>query len=162
MKTIQGVWKSILPGSSFSYTFFDDFFNSLYQKEDQQGKAIAFFSLIAFIITCLGMLGQILQVTINKTKEIGIRRINGAKGLDIIMMLNKEFLIGVILAFAMAVPISFFVMNKWMEDFAYKTSMSWWIFALAGIISLVITILTVSGQSWKAATKNPVEALRYE
>jgi putative ABC transport system permease protein len=162
MNEIKEIWKSVLPTAPFSYTFFDDYFNSLYHKEDQQGKAIAFFSLIAFIITCLGMFGQILQVTINKTKEIGIRRINGARGYDIIKMLNKEFLIGVILAFVIAVPISFLVMNKWMEDFAFKTSLSWWIFALAGIITLIITLMTVSGQSWRAATKNPVDALRYE
>jgi putative ABC transport system permease protein len=84
----------------------DEYFNSLYHKEDQQGKATAMFSLIAFIITCLGMLGQIMQVTINKTKEIGIRRINGAKVSEIMRMLNKEFIIGVLLAFLIAVPIS--------------------------------------------------------
>lgn len=162
MQEFHRIWKSILPGATFSYSFFDDFFNSLYHKEDQQGKAIAFFSLIAFIITCLGMFGQILQVTMNRTKEIGIRRINGAKVSDIIILLNKEFLIGVLLAFVIAVPVSFYAMNKWMENFAYKTSMSWWIFVLAGIISLGIVLFTISGQSWRAATRNPVEALRYE
>jgi putative ABC transport system permease protein len=140
----------------------DEYFNSLYHKEDQQGKATAMFSLIAFIITCLGMLGQIMQVTINKTKEIGIRRINGAKVSEIMRMLNKEFIIGVLLAFLIAVPISIFIMNKWIENFAYKTSMSWWIFGLAGIMALGIALLTVSWQSWMAATRNPVEALRYE
>src|SRR5664280_1548748 len=87
MKVIQGIWKSILPGTPFTYTFLDEYFNSLYHKEDQQGKAIAMFSLIAFIITCLGMLGQIMQVAINKTKEIGIRRINGAKVSEIMSCL---------------------------------------------------------------------------
>ena len=162
MKVIHGIWKSILPGTPFSYTFLDEYFNSLYHKEDQQGKATAMFSLIAFIITCLGMLGQIMQVTINKTKEIGIRRINGAKVSEIMRMLNKEFIIGVLLAFLIAVPVSIFIMNKWIENFAYKTSMSWWIFGLAGIMALGIALLTVSWQSWRAATRNPVEALRYE
>jgi len=108
------------------------------------------------------MLGQIMQVTINKTKEIGIRRINGAKVSEIMRMLNKEFIIGVLLAFLIAVPVSIFIINKWIENFAYKTSMSWWIFGLAGIMALGIALLTVSWQSWRAATRNPVEALRYE
>jgi putative ABC transport system permease protein len=162
INSLHEIWKSVLPESQFSFTFFNDYFNSLYHKEDQQGKAIALFSLIAFIITCLGMLGQILQVTINKTKEIGIRRINGATISDIMNMLNKEFMIGVILAFLIAVPVSFIVMNKWMENFAYKTSMSWWIFASGGLFALVMALVTVSSQSWRAATRNPVEALRYE
>jgi len=162
MNALQKIWKSLLPGTQFSYIFFDEYFDSLYRREDRQGKAIAFFSMIAFIITCLGMLGQILQVTVNKTKEIGIRRINGAKVTEIVTMLNKEFLVGVILAFIIAVPVSFFAMNKWIENFAYKTSFSWWIFALAGLFTLLITFFTVSFQSLRAATRNPVEALRYE
>ena len=162
MKILHDTWKSIVPEAKFSYIFLEDYFNSLYRKEEQQGNAIAAFSLIAFIITCLGMLGQILQVTINKTKEIGIRRINGATISDIITMLNKEFLICVTLAFLIAVPVSFFIMNKWMENFAYKTNMSWWIFALSGLLAMGIALITVSSQSWRAATRNPVEALRYE
>jgi len=162
IKILRGIWKSILPDSQFSYVFFEDYFNSLYYKEDQQGKAIAMFSLIAFIITCLGMLGQILQVTVNKTKEIGIRRINGAKVSEIMTMLNKEFMIGVTLAFLIAVPVSLFVMHKWLQSFAFKTKLSWWVFAISGIIALGIALLTVSWQSRRAATRNPVEALRYE
>ena len=162
MKILHGIWKSILPQSQFSYIFFEDYFNSLYHKEDQQGKAIALFSLIALIITCLGMFGQILQVTINKTKEIGIRRINGAKVSEVMAILNKEFILSVFLAFLIAVPVSFLVINKWMENFAYKTNMSWWIFAVAGIFTLGLALITVSWQSWRAATRNPVEALRYE
>jgi putative ABC transport system permease protein len=162
MNILHGIWKSILPDSQFSYVFFEDYFNSLYHKEDQQGKAIAMFSLIAFIITCLGMLGQILQVTVNKTKEIGIRRINGAKVSEIMTMLNKEFMIGVTLAFLIAVPVSLFVMHKWLQSFAFKTKLSWWVFAISGIIALGISLLTVSWQSRRAATRNPVEALRYE
>jgi putative ABC transport system permease protein len=162
MNVIHGIWKSILPGSPFSFTFFDEYFNSLYHKEEQQGKAIAFFSLIAFLITCLGMLGQIMQVTMNRTKEIGIRRINGANITGILVMLNREFLIEVMLAFIIAVPVSILIMNKWLENFAYKTSLSWWVFALSGLLTMIIALLTVSMQSLRAATRNPVEALRYE
>ncbi|MGE5457275.1 MAG: ABC transporter permease, partial [Methanococcaceae archaeon] len=104
MKIIQETWKSVVPDAKFSYIFLDDYFNSLYRKEEQQGTTIALFALIAFMITCLGMFGQILQVTINKTKEIGIRRINGATVTEIIIMLNKEFLGLVTLAFLVAAP----------------------------------------------------------
>jgi putative ABC transport system permease protein len=162
MKILHDIWKSIVPESKFSYIFLDDYFNSLYRKEEQQGNTIALFSLIAFIITCLGMFGQILQVTINKTKEIGIRRINGATVSEIMTMLNKEFMIAVALAFLIAVPVSFFIMNKWMENFAYKTNLNWWIFALSGLLAMGIALVTVSAQSLRAATRNPVEALRYE
>jgi putative ABC transport system permease protein len=162
MKILKELWKSFLPEAKFSYVFLEDYFNSLYRKEEQQGNAIAVFSLIAFIITCLGMFGQILQVTINKTKEIGIRRINGASVVEVVAMLNKQFLICVTLAFLIAVPVSFFIMNKWMENFAYKTALSWWIFVISGLFATGLVLITVSSQSWRAATRNPVEALRYE
>jgi putative ABC transport system permease protein len=97
-----------------------------------------------------------------RTKEIGIRKVNGAKVSEILAMLNKDFLKWVVLAFIIALPISWYAMQKWLEGFAYKTSISWWIFALAGVTALAIALLTVSWQSFKAATTNPVEALRDE
>jgi putative ABC transport system permease protein len=97
-----------------------------------------------------------------KGKEIGLRKINGAKITEILFMLNREFLIWMAAAFIIAVPVVFFAMNKWLQNFAYKTGLSWWIFILAGIFALGIALLTVSWQSWKAASKNPVETLRYE
>jgi putative ABC transport system permease protein len=162
MKIIEDTWKSVVPDAKFSYIFLEDYFNSLYRNEEQQGTTIALFALIAFLITCLGMFGQILQVTINKTKEIGIRRINGATVTEIMTMLNKEFLILVTLAFFIAGPISLFIMHKWLQGFAFKTELNWWIFFSAGALALGIAFLTVSWQSWWAATRNPVEALRYE
>lgn len=97
-----------------------------------------------------------------RTKEIGIRKINGAKTSEILTMLNKDFMKWVAIAFVIATPIAWYAMHKWLENFAYKTELSWWIFALAGVLALGIALLTVSWQSWKAATRNPVEALRYE
>ena len=98
----------------------------------------------------------------NKTKEIGIRKVNGAKISEILAMLNKDFVKWVALAFIIATPVAYYAMNKWLENFAYKAGLSWWIFVLAGILALGIALLTVSWQSWKAATRNPVDALRYE
>ena len=102
------------------------------------------------------------MATENRSKEIAIRKVNGAKISQILSMLNKDFLKWIVLAFVIACPIAYFAMFKWLENFAYKTNLSWWIFALSGILALGIALLTVSGQSWRAATRNPVEALRYE
>jgi putative ABC transport system permease protein len=99
---------------------------------------------------------------VRKTKEIGIRKVNGAAALEVMQMLSFRFLAGVGLAFLLAIPVSWYAMNKWLENFAYKTELSWWIFALAGLLALGIALLTVSFQSYKAATKNPIESLRYE
>jgi putative ABC transport system permease protein len=98
----------------------------------------------------------------SRTKEIGVRKVNGAKVSEILTMLNKDFVKWVAIAFVIATPTAYYAMNKWLENFAYKTVLSWWIFALAGLAALGIALLTVSWQSWKAATRNPVEALRYE
>ncbi|MBN2774074.1 MAG: FtsX-like permease family protein, partial [Prolixibacteraceae bacterium] len=94
--------------------------------------------------------------------EIGVRKVNGARGAEIITLLNKDYVLWVALAFIIASPVAWVAMNKWLENFAYKTSLSWWIFAVAGILAMSIALLTVSIQSWKAAARNPVEALRYE
>uniref|UniRef100_UPI003564A3C9 ABC transporter permease n=1 Tax=Ancylomarina sp. TaxID=1970196 RepID=UPI003564A3C9 len=110
----------------------------------------------------MGLLGMVLNAIFLKRKEIGIRKVNGAKTSQIITMLNKDFMKWVIIAFVIACPIAWYTMHKWLENFAYKTELSWWIFALAGLIAMGIALLTVSLQSWRAATRNPVESLRYE
>jgi putative ABC transport system permease protein len=110
----------------------------------------------------MGLLSLAIFTTKRRIKEIGIRKVNGAKVSEVMAMLNKDFVRWVIIAFLIATPVSWYAMNKWLESFAYKTELSWWIFALAGILALGIALLTVSWQSWKAATRNPVEALRYE
>jgi len=122
----------------------------------------SYFMIVAISIAILGMVGLSVFLIEHRTKEIGIRKVNGAKISEILIMLNKDLIKWVITAFAIALPVAWFAMDRWLENFAYKTELSWWIFALAGIISLCIALLTVSWQSWKVATRNPVEALRYE
>ena len=159
---IKKIWESIAPYEPFGFMFYDDFFQSMYEKEEKLASSISFFSLIAIALTCMGILGQIFMISLNRKKEIGIRKINGARVSEVLVMLNKDFVKWVLIAFVLATPIAWYTMNKWLENFAYKTTLSWWIFALAGLLALGIALLTVSFQSWKAATRNPVEALRYE
>lgn len=162
MNELRNIWKSMLPDDPMEFTFYDDQFQAMYVKEDKLAKSITFFSIIAIVLTSMGILAQIFLISLNRTKEIGVRKVNGAKVSEILVMLNKDFVIWVIAAFVIATPIAYYAMSKWLENFAYKTSLSWWIFALAGLMALGIALLTVSWQSWRAATRNPVEALRYE
>ena len=134
-----------------------------YYKSDH--KALNLFLLLASItifLCILGILGLSLSMNERRTKEIGLRKVNGATVSEVIVLLNKDFVKWAAIAFVISCPIAWYAMHKWLNNFAYKTEMSWWIFALSGIIALAIALLTVSWQSWRAATSNPVEALRYE
>ena len=156
------LWNELSPQIPFEYEFLDKTYGQLYKSEENLQKIFTGFSVIAIIIACLGLFGLALNSTQQRSKEIGIRKINGAKISEVLMMLNKDFVKWVVIAFVIATPVAYYAMNKWLENFAYKTNLSWWIFALAGLLALGIALLTVSWQSWRAATRNPVEALRYE
>jgi putative ABC transport system permease protein len=140
----------------------DERINYNYKSEINTAKIITGLSGISIFLSILGILGMILITIQQRTKEIGIRKVNGARISEILMMLNKDFIKWVAIAFVIATPIAWYAMHKWLENFAYKTELNWWIFALAGSLTLGISLLTVSWQSWKVATRNPVEALRYE
>lgn len=159
---LKEAWDVTIPEYMFDYTFYDQFFNSLYQKEERQGLAVAVFSVLALIITLMGITGLTFQDCIARSKEIGIRKINGARILEVLKILNKDFIRRITIAFVIAAPISWYAMHKWLQTFAYQTDLSWWIFASAGIISTSIVIITVNIQSWRTANQNPIEALRYE
>ncbi len=162
MKEVKQLWDRISPDFPLEYNFLDQTYSALYTKETQFQKFLLYTTLVSLILSCLGLVGLTFFIMEQRTKEIGIRKVNGAKISEILALLNKDFLIWVAAAFVIATPVSFYAMHKWLENFAYKTSLSWWIFALAGLLALGIALLTVSFQSWKAATRNPVEALRYE
>ena len=134
----------------------------MYNKEKKLAQVFTFFTILALFIACLGIYGLVALSTEQRTKEIGIRKVNGATINEILYMLNKDFVKRVLIAFMIACPVAYYAMNKWLENFAYKTTLNWWIFALAGVFTVVIALLTVSWQSYKAATRNPVEALRDE
>lgn len=159
---IKKKYDSFFPGNLFDYYFLDEKFNQQYGNDLLFGKVFAIFSGFAILIACLGLLGLSIFTTLQRIKEIGIRKVNGAEVSEVMLLLNKDFVKWVAVAFVIATPIAYYAMNKWLENFAYKTELSWWIFVLAGLLALGIALLTVSWQSWRAATRNPVEALRYE
>jgi putative ABC transport system permease protein len=162
MEIIRKLWDEMLPGYPFKYQFYDEWFDSLYRSEERFAKTISLFALLAIVISCIGILGLAIFSSERRTKEIGIRKVNGASIAEIMVMLNREFVMWVAIAFAAGVPVMIIAMKKWLSSFVYRTTLDWWIFVLAGLIALAIAIATVSWQSWRTATRNPVEALRYE
>ena len=162
MTRIEKIWKRLYPKDEFIYFFSDKEFESQYQNDLNFKNILTSSALLALAISCMGLLSLAIFTTKRRIKEIGIRKAHGAKVSEILTMLNKDLIRWVAIAFIIAAPVAWYAMNRWLESFAYKTSLSWWIFALSGFLALGIALLTVSWQSWRAATRNPVEALRYE
>ena len=159
---IRDTYKKHRDDREFSYRFFDDIKMEKYQSETRLRNITLSFALLAIMISILGILGMTIFSIERRTKEIGIRRVAGATNSEILILLNREFIIWVVVAFIVASPLAFYTMNNWLQNFVYKTQLSWWIFALSGIIAFGIALITVNLQSWRAANRNPVEALRYE
>ncbi len=162
LSEIESVWKKLFPQHPFEYDYVSSMYKNVYQTELLQAKLLSIFTLIALFISAMGLLGMSLLTTQRRSKEIGIRKVNGAKTSEIMRMLNWDFVKWIMISFVIAIPFAFVAMNIWLENFVYKTTLNWWLFALAGSVAMVIAIFTVSVQSWKAASRNPVEALRYE
>ena len=159
---IEKIWTSHYSGNPFNYFFLDDFYDEQYIADQRFSVLFLVSSMLAIIIACLGLSGLSAYSITRRTKEIGIRKTNGSGIIQVLVLLNKDFVKWVLIAIAIASPAAWYVMNNWLQNFAYKISISWWIFALSGLIVLLIALLTVSLQSWRAARRNPVEALRYE
>lgn len=162
INSIKSQWENFNKETSFEYFFLDQSFNAQYKSEERLAKVIGVFTIFAIMISCIGLLGLVSYAANQKQKEIGIRKVNGAKTSEILIMLNKDFVVWVAIAFVITVPIAWYVMNSWLQNFVYRIELSWWIFVLAGIIALLIALITVSFQTLKVARRNPVEALRYE
>jgi putative ABC transport system permease protein len=163
--TIENIKKAasdLSPSFPVEVSFFDEAIQNMYQSEIRFRRTFSLLAGCAIVICCLGILAMSIFASQRRVKEIGIRKVNGAKIYEILLMLNKDFVKWVGIAFVIACPVDWYVMHKWLQNFAYRTELSWWIFGSAGIIALGIALLTVSWQSWRAATRNPVEALRYE
>lgn len=160
---IEKIWQTYnVSDDVFTYEFLNDRFERLYRSEEKMRTIFSYFMIVAISIAVLGMLGLSVFLIERRTREIGIRKINGARISEVIIMLNFNFVKWVVTAFVITVPIAYYAMHRWLQSFAYKTELSWWIFALAGTIAVTISLLTVSWQSWRAASGNPAETLRYE
>jgi putative ABC transport system permease protein len=159
---VEKKWKTLIPKRPFSYYFLDEFFDKQYRSEDRFGRLFLNFAILAIFISCLGLLGLASYSTMQRTKEIGVRKVMGASVGNIVNLLSKDFLQLVIISFVIAAPVAWYFMFQWLKGFAYRTNIGWWIFAAAGITALLIALLTVSFQAIKAAIANPVKSLRTE
>jgi putative ABC transport system permease protein len=162
IKAIGNKWGQIIPNRPFEYNFLDDLFDRQYRAEDHFGNLFFNFAILAIFISCLGLLGLSSYSTVQRTREIGIRKVLGANVSGIVNLLSIDFIKLVLIAFIIASPVSWFGMDKWLQYFAYRTNISWWIFALAGLTAVVIAFSTISYQAIKAAVANPVKSLRTE
>jgi putative ABC transport system permease protein len=162
IKAIENKWQQIIPNRPFEYNFLDEFFDQQYRAEDRFGNLFFNFAVLAIFISCLGLLGLASYSTIQRTKEIGVRKVMGASISNIINLLSVEFMKLVLIAFVVASPLAWFCMDKWLQDFAYRTNITWWVFALAGLAAVMISFLTISFQAFKTALANPVDSLRAE
>jgi putative ABC transport system permease protein len=159
---IKKIWDRYFPADPFHYFFLDDFFERQYDEDKRFGDVFGIFSLLAVMIACLGLLTLSAYNVLQRTKEIGIRKVLGASVRDLVITLSKDFLLLVMIAFVLAIPLSVWVMGHWLQSFAYRVHISWWVYILAGLISFLIAIITLSFQAIKAALANPVTSLRSE
>jgi ABC-type antimicrobial peptide transport system permease subunit len=150
------------PGFIFDYNFQDKEYERLYKSESQTGALVNWFAFVAIFISCLGLLGLTAFTVERKTKEIGIRKVLGASVIDIVSMVSKNFLYPIALAIIIAIPVAFYLMNNWLQQYVYRIEISWWIFGAAAGMVLLVALLTISFQSIKAALTNPVRSLRTE
>ncbi|GAB3704371.1 ABC transporter permease [Spirosoma flavus] len=162
MRQLERIFQKDMPDSAFEFTFLDDFLNTLYRSEQRTAQVVLVFSALAILIACLGLFGLAAFTAEQRTKEIGVRKVLGASVGSIVTLLSKDFLKLVVVAILIASPIAWWAMNQWLADFAYKITIQWWIFLVAGLVAVIVALLTVSFQSVKAALTNPVKSLSSE
>lgn len=162
INSLQALWKGRVTHRPFSYRFLDDEYATMYITEQRTVQLFTVFSTVAIVLACLGLLGLTAYVTVQRTREIGIRKVLGASVTNITSMIAKDFVVLVLVAIVIAIPVAWWAMNTWLQDFAYRIQLSWWMFGVAGLTALLIAILTVSAQAVKAALSNPVKALKSE
>jgi len=162
LMALEKVYKAIVPNAVFKYDYLDELNAKQYKQEQRWQKIVNIATILSLIICCFGLLGMAHLSTKRRIKEIGVRKVLGASITHILILMSSNFLRLVIFAFVLAAPIAYFLMKNWLENFAYRTTLSWWAFVMAGVIALIVAILTVSWLSFKAAMANPVESLRDE
>ena len=162
IQQFESKWKNFVPDVPFDYTFLDEDYDALYRSEQRTGAIFSVFTVVSVFIGCLGLFGLAAYTAERRTKEIGVRKVLGASVQGLITLLSKDFIRLVLISAFIAFPIAWWSMNKWLEDFAYRISMQWWIFFISAMLAVIIAFLTVSMQAFKAATANPVNSLRAE
>jgi putative ABC transport system permease protein len=162
MKSVQSAFERTAGGFSFEYQFYDEWLDTMYRQEEKRADSIRFLSILAVFLSCLGLFGLAEYNIKRRTKEIGIRKVNGATSARILAVLNYDFMKWLIIAFLVACPVTWYFMHKWLSNFAYRTELSWWIFAIAGLTTMLVALLSISLLTWRAANRNPSEVLRYE
>jgi putative ABC transport system permease protein len=162
LNKVKAVWESTMPDQLFEFQFLDEYLTASYKSLGQNQKMISLFSFLAILIAAIGLFGLSAFITVSRRKEIGVRKVNGATTAQIMVLLNYRMVRWVLIGFVIACPVASYIMNRWLQSFAYKTAVSWWIFVISGVLVVLVAVLTVSWESFKAARRNPVETLRYE
>ena len=162
MQSIKKIWEQTFPNNVYEYRFLDDKVDSFYKEERQLSQLYKIFAAIAIFLSCLGLYGLASFMAVQRIKEVGIRKVLGASSGNIVYLFSKEFIILIAVAFAIATPIAWYYMNQWLQDYAYRINISWWLFAAGGLVAIIIALATISFQAIKAAMANPVKSLRTE
>jgi len=162
MHELEGIWEEFFSGNPFDTFFLGDFYDRQYRIEKQLGITVGFFAVLGIVIAALGLFGLSSFTTIQRTKEIGIRKVNGASPRRILYLIAKDFLLLIILSVIIASPVTWLVIKNWLEIYPYQAPVHWWVFILTGILELIIAMTAVSFETLRAANKNPAESLKYE
>ena len=162
VETVREKYSAVAPGMPFNYSFLDESFDDMYRQEQRVGSVAVTFAILAIIIACLGLLGLATYIAEQRTKEIGVRKVLGASVANIIKMLSKDFVQLVLIAFLIATPIAWYFMSKWLQNFAYRINLDWWVFVGVGLMALAVALFTLSFQAIRVAISNPVNSLRME
>jgi ABC-type antimicrobial peptide transport system permease subunit len=162
MQSIKKIWERTLPDSVYEYRFLDDKIASFYKQENQLAQLYKIFAAIAIFLSCLGLYGLASFMAVQRIKEVGIRKVLGATASNIVYLFSKEFIILIVIAFAIATPLAWYYMHQWLQDYVYRIDISWWLFAVGGLVAIIIALATISFQAIKAAITNPVKSLRTE
>jgi len=159
---VRDTWNKHFPADPFNYYFLDELFDSQYKADKQFGQVFGLFSFLAILIACFGLLGLSAYNVLQRTKEIGIRKVLGATVNSILFLLSRDFMKLIIISLLLSIPVGWFIMSKWLEDYAFRIQIGWWVFAVAGAIALLIAVVTIVIQTLKAASANPVNSLKTE
>jgi ABC-type antimicrobial peptide transport system permease subunit len=162
LQAVKKIWDETFPNFVYEYRFLDDKIESFYKQEGQLAQLYKIFAAIAIFLSCLGLYGLASFMAVQRIKEVGIRKVLGATAGNIVYMFSKEFIILIAIAFAIATPLAWYYMRQWLQDYAYRINISWWILAAGGLATMIIALATISFQAIRAAMANPVKSLRTE